>query len=764
MAAAGDEKLCRFKRNKCKKVRCDNDLQFCQKHYNLHINFFRNNPSIIKKRYHHLYESETLDLTKNNKEEEEMKNQQRSSILPPDEQRCCMNDGVEWRCKNFRMIKSFGADDNYKYCEKHFNMRQQRKKKRSRDDADEFDDCNSDIETRDSKCLKLRRKQEDDLTGGIQPSANHTSSDRIVGGGSAKIGAKTKKVERTERSGELKSSSGISEPVVETRDSKCLKRTKKQQLTEEDDRTGGIQSPTNHTSSDGIVGGGSTNIGTTRKEVETTSGELTSLTGIREPVIEMESLEHYKTKCIELSVELQKNKVEIEKMKLELEKKNLELDKKNVECTELQGNYEKKELELEKNKVELEKQKEELEKQKVEVEKKNVECTILQGKYAELEIRKTAAKDEDAVKYWKSKCSDLESLVQRMEIENSTLRCEASRLSNLESLVPRNGNESSIFGCEELCNSEKIEAEARGLQNEITQSGESCGGMEDSHVCGFKTKENVLNAYDVGVNKRHDSLSEFPIYSAMNISSGSLHLPSGGENVEERKGWGSSEERPSQHGSSSQVHLDISKEPFANSVSDDGGESLGSSEERPSQHGSSSQDHLDISKEPFANSVSDDGGESLGNSEDSDGSVDSKNSHRDLMDMLAMKYRNVNDEKGMKWKSEPELLSSFEEDPELCVKAVCALYRQEISEDEISPKGLYIHSDTLRCTTLAKFLMDEDCKGDLKKSVTELETLDSKAVDDCKKLARRYSMHLFDIYRNRRDPFFRPATTASHGD
>ncbi|KAI3860853.1 hypothetical protein MKX03_002469 [Papaver bracteatum] len=606
---AGDYQPCRYRKNKCKKVSGDNDLQFCDKHYNFHINFLRNNPSIIQKRHHHLLESETSDLNKKNKKEKKMKKKQEHSfiLLPPDEQRCCLNDGIDWRCKNFR-IKSFGADGNTsKYCEKHLksekNKQLLRKKKRSRDD--EFDDCSSDIETRDSKCLKRRRKQ---------------------------------------------------------------------QLPEEDYRTGGIQSPTNHTSFDGIVGrGGFANIGTKGKGVETTSGELNSLKGIREPVIEMKSLEHYKTKCFELSVELGKKE-------LELEKKNLEIEKKNVEGTKLQGKYEKKKLELEKNKADLEKQKAELEKKNLELETKNVECTKLQGeyekkklelekkelehekqkeelekkelehtilqdKYAELEIRKTAAKDEDAVKYRKNKCSDLESLFQRMDIENSTLRCETSRLSNLEGLVPRNGNESSILGCEELSNSEKIEAEARGLQNEITQSVESCGGRKDSHVDRFKTKENVLNAYDVDVNKHHESESEFPIYSAMKIPSGSLHLPSGGENVEE---------------------------------------------------GNGSQDHLDISKDPFAISVSDDGGESLGDVEDSDSSFYLKNFLGHLVDMLAMKYRNRNDEKEMKWKSEPELLSSFEEDPEICLKAVCALYRQEISEDEISPKGLYIHSDTLR--------------------------------------------------------------------
>ncbi|KAI3860861.1 hypothetical protein MKX03_002477, partial [Papaver bracteatum] len=68
------------------------------------------------------------------------------------------------------------------------------------------------------------------------------------------------------------------------------------------------------------------------------------------------------------------------------------------------------------------------------------------------------------------------------------------------------------------------------------------------------------------------------------------------------------------------------------------------------------------------------------------------------------------------------------------------------------------------CTSLAKFLMDGDCKGDLKKSVKDLELFDSAAVADCKKLAKRYSPYLFYIYENGKDPFSLPATTASLGD
>ncbi|RZC58642.1 hypothetical protein C5167_005945 [Papaver somniferum] len=171
---------------------------------------------------------EILDLTKKKK-----KKMKKLSLLPPDqlssiapdEQRCCRTDNVKWRCKNFRMGSSGGgaADDSSaldnKYCEKHYNyyVAIQTKKKLKKKSGD--DEADSDIETRDSKCLKWQKKrlaEEDDRTG-VQPPTNHTcDSDRIIEGSSAKIGTKRKKVKRTETSGELKSLAEIREPVVES--------------------------------------------------------------------------------------------------------------------------------------------------------------------------------------------------------------------------------------------------------------------------------------------------------------------------------------------------------------------------------------------------------------------------------------------------------------------------------------------------------------------------------------------------------------------
>ncbi|XP_026423448.1 uncharacterized protein LOC113319397 isoform X2 [Papaver somniferum] len=352
-----------------------------------------------------------------------------------------------------------------------------------------------------------------------------------------------------------------------------------------------------------------------------------------------------------------------------------------------------------------------------------VESEILEHYKKVEETRKTAGTDEsertpaDATECWRkmfsdlaetmeSRILDLEKIVLRMDDKISTVEgCVESRISKLESLVLRSGKESSILRCVQLRHSEKMESEVQGSQNDVSQRCEKQtdeNGSKDSDAYECKTKEKVLNVYDADC----------------------LRVSSEGENVGERKGWGCSEERPSQHGSSSQDHLEMSTEPFVNFVSDD--------------------DSVEI----------------LGEFEVSDGSTDSEGSLGVCMDMLAMKYRNTNEDKEIKWEFEADMLSSFEEDHELCMKAVCALYRQQISEG----KGLLHNSDALRCTTLAKFLMNEDCEGDLNKSVKELEIFDSKGVEDCKRLARRYSTQLFSIYENGKDPFFLPATTASHGD
>ncbi|RZC88736.1 hypothetical protein C5167_031111, partial [Papaver somniferum] len=570
MAAAAQQEACRYRGNICKILSGDNHLQFCDKHYKFHTDFLRNNPSILKKWHHDLLGSDsTPDLTKK-KKRKQAPDQQRS-ILPPDEERCCRNDGMIWRCKNFRMKTKSYCQQHCTSIFLHNKNRLMKKKKNKKNSGSDFSKKKRNSGS-DSNCTKRPGKRQ--LTDQPSTSNPSTSSDGIVGAGSVKIGAKRKRVERM--SGELKSFTGI-------RETRASKRRK--MLMEGGETT------------DGIVGGASAEIGAKRKRLEKMSGEPKSLTGIREtraskrwkmlmeggettdaivggasaeigskgknvertkgsgePVIELESVNLYKSNCFELSMEPEKNKVELEKNQVELEKNQVELEKNEVEI-------EKKKVEVEKNKMEPEKNKMEPEKVEAELEKNEVELET-----NEVEIEK-----------------------KKVELEKNKMEPE------------------------------KIESEARGLQNEITQTGEKQRdenmskpnaetrgeGSKDSRAYELKAEEKVLN-------------------------------------VEEGKGWGCLEERPSQHGSSSQADLEMCKKTFVNLVSD-----------------------------------SIDGGDSLG-AEDSLG---------DSMDMLAMKNLNMNKDK-MKWNSEADMLSSVEEDPEFCMKAVGALYQQEIPEDEIYPKGL----------------------------------------------------------------------------
>ncbi|OVA06392.1 hypothetical protein BVC80_8981g30 [Macleaya cordata] len=250
--------------------------------------------------------------------------------------------------------------------------------------------------------------------------------------------------------------------------------------------------------------------------------------------------------------------------------------------------------------------------------------------------------------------------------------------------------------------------------------------------------------------------------SPLNLCAGNVTLSSGGQNVEEsispsrrrlislrqceeKKNWW---ERKSRHESASPNHLRMSGISYQNAGNPS---SVNGKENVAKDIGSHSE------------------GESLGGVKwsDSSDSGDSSSDSEDATDMdltfnqvIAMIKRNR--VKESKWQFEADMLSSFEVDSELCMKAVCALYRQQISEKKLMKGSLHSNNrgfnkfDALRGTTLAEFLMDGDRKGNLKKSVKELEIFDPKALEECKRLARHYSNQLFTIYQNREDPFFLP--------
>ncbi|KAJ0261714.1 Uncharacterized protein HA466_0047820 [Hirschfeldia incana] len=113
-----------------------------------------------------------------------------------------------------------------------------------------------------------------------------------------------------------------------------------------------------------------------------------------------------------------------------------------------------------------------------------------------------------------------------------------------------------------------------------------------------------------------------------------------------------------------------------------------------------------------------------------------------------------------KWDLEGHMLSAFGKDPELCMRAVCVLYRFQ-TEGEKATRSSHVANgrgfsmaDADRGTRIGQFLTDGDPEGDLKKTVEELRSFEFNAVEICGDLARKYSKQLFEIYNNREDPFF----------
>ncbi|XP_062149268.1 uncharacterized protein LOC133857898 isoform X2 [Alnus glutinosa] len=117
----------------------------------------------------------------------------------------------------------------------------------------------------------------------------------------------------------------------------------------------------------------------------------------------------------------------------------------------------------------------------------------------------------------------------------------------------------------------------------------------------------------------------------------------------------------------------------------------------------------------------------------------------------------------LKWEFEADMLAGFGKDTELCMKAVCALYRQQTSEEKSSKEAFYSNHrgfdkfDAPRGSTLAEFLTGGDPGGDVKKSVKELQEYGPEAVQLCRRLANHYSKQLFEIYKNKEDPLFLPS-------
>ncbi|KAL6850116.1 hypothetical protein ACP4OV_020743 [Aristida adscensionis] len=156
--------------------------------------------------------------------------------------------------------------------------------------------------------------------------------------------------------------------------------------------------------------------------------------------------------------------------------------------------------------------------------------------------------------------------------------------------------------------------------------------------------------------------------------------------------------------------------------------------------------------EPEVSGASAPNEESSPKPEDSDSEID----YADVIACIGRKRESKD------WEHEGQMLSAFDKYPELCLKAVCALYRKQTKDEQLEKATLFHNKqgfnqiDALRGSRIAEFLLDGDSNGPLKKTVAELKEYDRYALEFCHKVATRYSKQLFAIYQNKEDPYFLP--------
>ncbi|KAM3294505.1 hypothetical protein ACQJBY_037422 [Aegilops geniculata] len=134
--------------------------------------------------------------------------------------------------------------------------------------------------------------------------------------------------------------------------------------------------------------------------------------------------------------------------------------------------------------------------------------------------------------------------------------------------------------------------------------------------------------------------------------------------------------------------------------------------------------------------------------------------NEETIEDLMARIRGKRNAKSKDWEIQAEMQSAFDEHPELCLKAVCALYRKQ-TEEEQAEKATILHNkkgfsqiDARRGSQIAQFLLDGDAAGPLKKTAQDLEKYDGYALEFCHKMAFRYSKQLFAIYQKKEDPYF----------
>ncbi|KAL3645725.1 hypothetical protein CASFOL_010905 [Castilleja foliolosa] len=112
---------------------------------------------------------------------------------------------------------------------------------------------------------------------------------------------------------------------------------------------------------------------------------------------------------------------------------------------------------------------------------------------------------------------------------------------------------------------------------------------------------------------------------------------------------------------------------------------------------------------------------------------------------------------GRKWTCEVDLFRALQQDEELCMDAVCALYRQHNVARKSkghSNNGGFDLVDSMSGCALAEYLIGGDGELRLRKSVSEVKIERPDVISQCRKLATTYVEKLFAMYCAAGDPFF----------
>ncbi|KAI3950477.1 hypothetical protein MKW92_036071, partial [Papaver armeniacum] len=267
------------------------------------------------------------------------------------------------------------------------------------------------------------------------------------------------------------------------------------------------------------------------------------------------------------------------------------------------------------------------------------------GKDMESERRK----EQDEVEFWRNKFNDLEARVLRM-VSNVDPLLEWSQILENDTPPDNNGekeNDGAEFsgGRHHVSNEDEVDTH-RQVEVEVAEVGNTNAVVKSGDVIYLEAR--VLRMESINNGEKENGASEF---------SGGRHCVSNEDEVDTHR---QVEDEVARVGNTSAAVN--SPDVIYIDSDDDSVVELESSKNRD--------------------------GENVGKwlLEDANSKIPLGG---DVMDKLGMKCRNNrNKEEGMQWESEADMLSSFGKDPELCVKAVCALYRQPTFKEK-SANGVF---------------------------------------------------------------------------